>query len=82
MNLFALNLRFLVKMTGKPATLVSREMGVCMSTLYLYMNGVTLTKIEVLRRISDYFQIEIGKLLFSPLNDEIKEEFNKIISSN
>lgn len=74
MNRLAENLSFLVKKTGKPATLVSREMDVCNSTLHLYMHGVTLVNIEMLRKVSKYFNVSIDDLLFSPLKEDSKTE--------
>lgn len=78
MNIFAANLSFLVKKTGKPATQVSKEMDVCNSTLHLYMHGVTSTRIEILRAICQYFDIEASKILFAAINDEVREEFDKL----
>ena len=78
MNIFAVNLSFLVRKTGKGITIVAKEIGICASTLHLYMHGVTNTRIETLKLICTYFEMDAGRLLFGPINEEVASEFERL----
>ena len=64
-------------MTGISPTLLSQEIGVCNSTLHLYMHGVKNIRIETLRLICAYFKVTTDAILLTPINEEARLEHDK-----
>ena len=83
-----MNLRMLQKSTGKTIETVSNELGIPKSTYNKYLANIIEPNIDILKKLSNYFNVSIDYLVDNNTNGKVvySEEqrgiFNMVVQLN
>lgn len=67
-HIFSMNLKYQIELTGKMQKTIANELGISPTSLNNWCREVSMPRMEVIQKLSDYFGITKSELIDEPVN--------------